>query len=115
MSPWEMRNHFDYLLSQAEGLAELDLVRKRLDRLVVGWSAAWAEFADMPAGLPHYRSMILAVQQDLDRIGGHAIMLRNKRSLYRVLQGFIFENAVESERVRASKAAANSDLQPSAS
>lgn len=115
MPPWEMRMHFEYLLGQAQEAPQLEMVRKRLDRLVAGWTAAWAEYADRPAGLPTYRGLILAVQQDLDRIGGHAIMLANKRALYRVLQGFIFENAVESDRVRDSKAAARGDGQRLAS
>jgi hypothetical protein len=106
MSPWEMRTHFDYLLDQAQEAPQLELVRKRLDRLLAGWTAVWAEHGDGMAGLPSYRDLVIRAQHDLDRIGGHAIMLANKRSLYRVLQGFIFENAVESDRVRESKATA---------
>lgn len=106
MSPWEMQTHFDYLLDQALESPQLEPVRKRLARLIAGWTAAWAEFADTSAGLPTYRGLIAAAQQDLNRIGGQTVMLRNERTLYRVLQGFIFENAVESERVRESRAAA---------
>jgi hypothetical protein len=109
MSPWEMRVHFDELLALAPDEPLVEQVRLRLDRLVAGWMAAWGEYADGAAGLPTYRSLILAAKHDLDRIGGHAIMLRNQRALYTVLQGFIFENAVESERVRISKAAALAD------
>jgi hypothetical protein len=106
MSPWEMQAHFDYLLDQAVDAPPLEQVRQRLGRLISGWAAAWAEFADSPSGVPTYRALIAATQRDLDRIGGHSIMLTNERSLYLVLHGFIFDNAIESERVRASKAAA---------
>jgi hypothetical protein len=106
MSPWEMQTHFDYLLDQALDSPQLEPVKKRLGRLVTGWAAAWAEYADAPAGLPTYRALIAAAQHDLGRIGGQTVMLRNERTLYRVLHGFIFDNAVESDRVRASKAAA---------
>lgn len=106
MSPWEMRVHFDYLLGQAKDAPQLELVRQRLDRLIAGWTAAWAEHGDNAAGLPAYRALIHSTLRDLDLIGGHKIMLANKRALYRVLQGFIFDNAVESERVQASRAVA---------
>jgi len=107
MSPWEMREHFDELLSLADEEPPLEMVRQRLDRLVVGWTAAWAEFADSPTGLPGYRTLIAATMQDLNHIGGGGrIMLSNRRALYRVLKDFVFDNAVESERVRESKAKA---------
>ena len=103
MPPWELRVHFDELLALANDDPVLGLVRLRLDRLVAGWAAAWAEFADSPAGLPAYRGLVQSALHDLDRIGGHAIMLSNGRALYRVLQGFVFDNAVESDRVRQSR------------
>jgi hypothetical protein len=105
MSPWEMRTHVEELLALAPEAPPLDMVRGRLDRLIAGWTAVWTEHGDSGAGLPAYRALLDSARQGLDRIGGHAIMLPNKRSLYHVIQGFIFENAVESERVRQSKAA----------
>lgn len=106
MSPWEMREHFDVLLALADDKPPLEIVRLRLDRLVAGWAAAWAEFGDSAAGLPVYRALIATVRSDLDRIGGHHIMLSNQRALYRVLQAFVFDNAVESDRVREAREAA---------
>jgi len=104
MSPWEMRTHFEELLALALDDPALDLVRKRLDRLVAGWTGAWAEFGDSSEGLPSYRALIASAIQDLDRIGGHGILLRNDRPLYRVMNRFIFANAIETKRMRESKA-----------
>jgi len=116
MSPWELRQHFDELLAMAPDEPPLEVVRQRLDRLVTAWAATWAEFADSAAGLPTYRGLIAAARVDLDGIdGGNRIMLSNRRALYRVLEGFVFDNAVESERVRNSKAAAVGDGQRLAS
>lgn len=106
MSPWEMREHFDYLLALAGDEPLLETVRQRLDRLVAGWAAAWAEFADSRSGLPAYRALIAAAARDLKQIGGGGILLSNQRPLYGVLHAFVFDNAVESERVRESKAMA---------
>jgi hypothetical protein len=115
MTPWEMRSHFEELLALATDEQPLALVRKRLDRLATGWAGAWAEFGDDAAGIPTYRAMILSAQQDLDRIGGQGIMLNNDRTLYHVLQRFIFDSAIESERARESKATARGAEQRRAS
>ena len=106
MSPWEMASHFDELLAMAKDEPPLDKVRERLNRLVAGWQGAWAEYADHPAGLPVYQALLTSAKQDLNHIGGGRIPLSNQRALYKVLQSFVFDNAVESERVRQSKAAA---------
>ena len=107
MTPWEMRIHFEELLALAKDEPPLALVRRRLDRLAAGWTGAWAEFGDDAAAIPTYRAMIASAQHDLDRIGGHGIMLDNDRALYQVLQRFIFDSAIESERARESKATAS--------
>jgi hypothetical protein len=106
MTPWEMRIHFEELLALAIDAPPLALVRQRLDRLATGWTGAWAEFGDDAAGIPTYRAMIQSAQQDLERIGGQGIMLDNDRTLYHVLQRFIFDSAIESDRARESKATA---------
>lgn len=107
MSPWELRALFDEVTGKTAPGAGLDIVRLRLDRLVDGWSATWAEHEIDPAGLPHYRSMASAAIQDLWAIpGGSALTLDNGIALYTVLLQTVFDNVVESDRVRASKASA---------
>jgi hypothetical protein len=107
MSPWEMRGHFDELLSLAADVPALEPVGKRLERLVAAWTAAWTQYADDAAGLPTYRALVAAVKLDLNHIpGGSRILLSNQLALYRVLQDFVFENALESDRVRESRAKA---------
>jgi hypothetical protein len=107
MSPWEMRGHFDELLSLAADVPALEPVGKRLERLVAAWTAAWTQYADDAAGLPTYRALVAAVKLDLNHIpGGSRILLSNQLALYRVLQDFVFDNAVESDRVRESRAKA---------
>lgn len=107
MSPWEMRCLFDELLGKTASGEGLDVVRLRLDRLCDGWAAAWAEHEDRVTGIPHYRAMAAAAIQDLSKIpGGSALLLDNGINLYTLLMQTVFDNVVESERVRASKASA---------
>ncbi len=107
MSPWEMKCLFDELIGKTVACAGLDVVRLRLERLLDGWAAAWAEHEGRASGLPHYRAMASAAIQDLLAIpGGSALLLDNGIALYTLLMQTVFDNVVESERVRASKASA---------
>ncbi len=107
MSPWEMRCLFDELLGKTVAGAGLDVVRLRLDRLCDGWAAAWAEHEDRSAGLPQYRGMAAAAIHDLSAVpGGSALLLDNGITLYTLLMQTVFDNVVESERVRMSRASA---------
>lgn len=106
MSPWELRCHVEEILASAIDAPKLEAVRRRLDRLVAGWTAAWTQFADGDEGLPAYRALLAAVRTDLAAIGGEAIMLRNTRPLYQVLDKFVFNNLLASPRVLESMARA---------
>lgn len=106
MSPWELRCHIDELLDLAVEAPQLDAVRRRLDRLIAGWSAAWTRFETSDAGLPIYRRMVESTRQDLEAIGGQDIVMCNARPLYLVLKKFLFDNLVASSRVEESMAKA---------
>lgn len=99
MSPWELRCHFDELLALAIDSPLLSPVRRRLDRFVAGWSAAWTQFQSDDAGLPSYRALLAALRADLEAIGGGAITLTNERPLYHMLDRFVFDNLMASPRV----------------
>lgn len=106
MSPWELRCHLEEILALAIDAPKLGAVRRRLDRLVAGWTAAWTQYADSDAGLPAYRALLATVRADLAAIGGEAIMMRNTRPLYQVLDKFVFDNLMASPRVLESMARA---------
>lgn len=106
MSPWELRCHVNELIELAIDEPPLDAVRRRLERLIAGWSAAWTRYEMSDAGLPTYRRLIASVRDDLHSIGGQAIALDNSRALYPVLEKFVFENLIASPRVEESKAKA---------
>jgi len=111
MNPWELRGLADTLLSHAEPAPALDVVRLRLDRLFGSCLAAWAEHEDRPAGIAHYRALASSAFNDLLAIpGGAELTLDNGIALYKVLSQTVFDNVVESERVRLSKAAAAANV-----
>ena len=58
MSPWEMRQHVDYVLDHAPREAREGKLAKSLDRFIMDWHAAWAQFGTADNGLPAYRALI---------------------------------------------------------
>jgi hypothetical protein len=106
MSPWELRCHINDMLDLTLDAPPLDAVRRRLDRLVAGWTAAWIRFEDSDEGLPTYAALLASVRHDLAAIGGQGIMMRNERLLYSVLEKFVLQNLIASPRVQNSKAKA---------
>ena len=106
MSPWELRCHIDDLLGLSLDAPRFEDVRRRLDRFVAGWNAAWMQFETNDAGLPTYRALLDSVRADLEEIGAQAIAMRNGRPLTQVLQTFVFGNMLASPRVQNSMARA---------
>lgn len=106
MSPWELQVHLDELIDLAIDAPQLAAVRRRLERLVAGWIAAWTRFETDDEGLPTYAQLLASTRHDLQAIGGQAIMMRNTQPLYAVLEKFVFDNLIASERVIESKAKA---------
>jgi len=98
MSPWEMREHAEYLARHTEPHPALAEVSYRMERFICAWSAAWARFGESDEGVPTYRSLVLDVRRDLSRIrGGGGILLDNKQPLAVFLESLIFINALAPE------------------
>lgn len=109
MSPWELRCHLDEIIGLAIDAPQLGNVKRRLDRLVAGWSAAWTQYEVSAGGFPVYRDLLTEARADLATIGGEAIMMRNTRPLYQVLEKFVFDNLMASPRVQESMARATGE------
>jgi hypothetical protein len=58
MSPWELREHLDFLLAEAAPHANLDAVRQEVARIGRTWLALWARFGDAREGWPAYRAAL---------------------------------------------------------
>ena len=106
MSPWELQCHVEELIGLAQPAPQLESVRKRLDRFMAGWGAAWARFGTTGEGRATYAELVARVRDDLENIGADGIMLRNQRTLLKVLGVFVFDNMIASRRVQNSVARA---------
>ena len=90
MSPWEISSHIDFITEFVVPDPALDKVSKRLAKFVDAWIAAWARFGTDEQGLPTYRRLMGKARQDLHALGGNHLMLRNKLTMYEMLDQLIF-------------------------
>lgn len=102
MSAWELSVHINDLVARSKPDPVLDQVRRRLDRLIASWTAAWAVHGDSDAGLFTYRALLDSCRRDLQIMGAQAVMLDNDRQLFKLLNAFVFDNAVMAERYEQS-------------
>lgn len=94
MSPWEMRQHVDYVIDHAPAEAETAPIVKRLDRFISAWQAAWSRFGTSDEGLPTYRALIQHMREELLALGGNQIILRNEQPLGNTIDALVLWNAV---------------------
>lgn len=94
MSPWEMRTHFEFLLTRTKPHPLLGPVSNRLERLASEWAALWARFGDSAEGIPQFRALLASVGTDLSALRGNTILLENGLALYHVLGRMVLSVAV---------------------
>ncbi|MCL6698016.1 aspartyl/asparaginyl beta-hydroxylase domain-containing protein [Sphingomonas sp. NSE70-1] len=94
MSPWEMKQHIDYVLDHAPPEARMGAVAMRLDRFLSGWHAAWAQFGTSDEGLPAYQALIQQMRAELTSLNAQQVKLQNEQGLGFVLDALVLWNAV---------------------
>lgn len=92
MSPWELRQHLDFLLDEAEPFPNLPLVRRMVDELFRDWRGLWAAYGAEEAS-PEYRRRIQEFVDDAKRAVGKAF-LRNELPLMPAIVMMVARQAV---------------------
>jgi hypothetical protein len=92
MSPWEIRAHVSFLAQHAMAHPLLAPVLKRLDDFASDWAAVWAQHEESEAGWSEYLALLEGLKRDLMTVGGASVQLRNKLSLYLVLDHMVLLN-----------------------
>ncbi|QXQ05104.1 aspartyl/asparaginyl beta-hydroxylase domain-containing protein [Sphingosinicellaceae bacterium] len=90
MSPWELRYHVDFLIAEALPGQPIEVVARRLDRLVAGWAGAWARYGSSNEGASTYRELLVVLEADLPRLGGAHLLLRNGLTVDRQIAEIVF-------------------------
>lgn len=108
MTPWEMRHHLSFLLSEALPHPRLRVLEQAVGQFLAAWQALWAEFGESSEGWRHYRAeletFVTAVQPLSERmllVNGMEWMgaLRSMVQRYAVGQGNAAGNAVPDEHL----------------
>jgi len=73
MTPWELRNHVQFILDHVEPHPQLAVVQRQAARFVVGWQALWARYGEDREGWPAYREALNAF---IENMQAHAVPLR---------------------------------------
>jgi hypothetical protein len=95
MTPWELRDHLSFLMSEATpGHPQAPAVGQTLNRLRVNWHALWARSGDEAAARPAYAALLAGAWPRLEAQGVNAIPLANGMSLGLCLRALIFESAL---------------------
>jgi hypothetical protein len=94
MSPWEMRQHVDYVLDRAPPEARSSVLARRLDRFITGWHAAWAQFGTSDEGLPSYHALVESMRRELTSLNAQQFKLENQQGLGFVIDALVLWNAV---------------------
>lgn len=94
MSPWEMKQHVDYVFDHAPPETREGKLAKRLERFIAGWHGAWAQFGTSDEGLPTYRRLIENMRADLTTLNAQQVKLQNQQGLGFVLDALVLRNAV---------------------
>ncbi len=73
MTPWELRDHLNFILGHVEPRPELALVQQRAGRFIAGWQALWARYGDTRTGWGDYRELLDQFMASMD---GEAAVLK---------------------------------------
>jgi hypothetical protein len=102
MTPWEMREHIDFLLADCLPHPRLEAVATALHTMAKRWHALWSAYADDQAGWPRYRDLLDESHALLQPLA-EGLMLRNNVTLLEAVVSHIL--AVGLLARRAPKAA----------
>ena len=98
MTPWEMRSHIAFMLSEAVPQRNIPLIQDALLTFVREWHALWACYGAGRDGWPRYRSIIDAVKPGLVARGANEVVLRNGVRLMEALHAWVFDVALADRR-----------------
>ncbi|HUP66629.1 MAG TPA: aspartyl/asparaginyl beta-hydroxylase domain-containing protein [Sphingomicrobium sp.] len=94
MSPWEIRCHLSFLLSEAKAGPKVSGIFERMDQFVDDWASAWTQFGPDEAGRQTYSRLIETVRGEVLALGSNESTLRNDWPLHVMLESLIFQMAL---------------------
>ena len=98
MSPWEIRCHVDFILSNATDHPKLEPVKKRIGRFIEDWAALWAQYGADPSAVSAYGQLLAGARQELPGLGADEVELTNGVSLRHIFDQLVVQSALQATR-----------------
>jgi len=95
MTPWEMRDHLGFLLSEVPpGNPQVPPIAQALNRLRANWHALWARSGDDASARPEYSALLEQTKKAVVALGANEVPMRNGMALGASLNALIFASAL---------------------
>lgn len=101
MTPWEMRAHVAFALSEAVPHRNAPAIQQRLLFLVRDWHGVWSACGERRQDWPRYRALLDAARRDLLALGAADMVLVNTIGLMQALDAWVFQVALADRRSSA--------------
>lgn len=89
MSPWEIRTHVGFLLSETLPHPALPMIQQTLAVFLKRWHALWSCYGEAEEGWPRYRALLDATRADLVARRVNEVGLRNEVGLMHSLTSHV--------------------------
>lgn len=93
MTPWELRNHLQFILDYVEPNPSLAVVQRQAARFIANWQALWAHHGESRDGWPAYRTALDAFTRYMETYG-EALRLINGMRFMATLRSMILSVAL---------------------
>ena len=98
MTPWEMRAHVAFALSEAVPHPKAPPIQQRLLVFVRDWHGLWSAYGERREGWVRYRALLDATRLELLALGAPEIALANTAGLMQALDAWVFNVALADRR-----------------
>jgi hypothetical protein len=86
MTPWELRNHVEFILAHVLPNPQLGTVQQQANRFMANWHALWARYGEDRDGWPEYR-------RSLDEF---AVLMQRSAASMQLVNGMQFMSTLRS-------------------
>jgi hypothetical protein len=100
MSPWELKQRLDFLVSEASSngaFGALPKIEDAIERLVLDWRAVWARYGETEPGFPAYSRRLYDFLKEVHLIAAQ-VRLPNEASLFECVMTHVGQVAIAGQR-----------------
>ena len=112
MTPWELRHHLDFLVSEAQPQEAMTPVAQACARFVAAWHGLWSRYGEAEEGWPAYYAAMEGFGGVLRRMRAERIQLRNGSGFFDVVVMLVLMSALSAHARKTVEGAVRSGPAP---